>query len=170
MQRKTIVAIVVGAVALGGAWLAVQAAQPGDEGSWRPGMMWQAHGGRHWGGGAWGGPHGGFCAAARSERVEDMLGMVESFVTFTPEQAPAWAGLRDAVRAGSQRFDATCASLREAGEPGDPPARLARLELMLSAGLETLREVRPAFDAFYATLDERQKAAIDRLIAHRGRG
>lgn len=130
--------------------------------------MWHAHGGP-WGGRQWGGPHGGFCAAARGERVEDVLGLVESFVTFRPDQQPAWERLRDAVRAGSQRFDATCAALRDAGEPGDPPARLARLEQMMATGLETLREVRPAFDAFYATLDERQKAAIDRLVERRGR-
>ena len=47
--------------------------------------------------------------------------------------------------------------------------RLAGLETMLSAGLEAVREVRPNFDAFYATLNDKQKTALDRLIDRRGR-
>lgn len=163
MYRKSVLAAVVGATALGGAWLGAQAAQPAGEGWHGRGMMWQVHGG------PWGGPHGGFCGAARSERIESMIGLVESFVTFRPDQQPAWERLRDALRAGSQRFEATCATLREEGESQNPPARLARLEQMMTTGLETLREVRPAFDAFYATLDDKQKAAIDRLVERRGR-
>jgi hypothetical protein len=41
---------------------------------------------------------------------------------------------------------------------------------MLSTGLEVVREVRPAFAAFYDSLDENQQEAIDKLMSHRRHG
>ena len=42
------------------------------------------------------------------------------------------------------------------------------METMLSAGLDAVREVRPKFDAFYATLNDKQKRAIERLMEGHG--
>ena len=46
--------------------------------------------------------------------------------------------------------------------------KFARMETMLVAGLEVVQTVRPAFDKLYATLDEKQQAALDKMIRRGG--
>jgi hypothetical protein len=46
---------------------------------------------------------------------------------------------------------------------------LARVELMLSTGLDIIEGVRPAFEQFYAVLDDDQKAALDKLVSRHHR-
>jgi hypothetical protein len=132
----------------------------------RPGVMlagWQ-HGGH-------GGGRGRFaefvCSDARDEILEDRVAFVESFVDFTDEQEPAWQQLAAAIRAGSAKVGEACAEL----EPPDPtaPAHLARVELILSTGLDIVQQVRPAFEQFYAVLDDDQKAALDKLVSRHHR-
>jgi hypothetical protein len=41
------------------------------------------------------------------------------------------------------------------------------IEKRLEAALETLKTVRPAFEAFYGSLNEKQKASLDVLGPHR---
>lgn len=109
-----------------------------------------------------------FCGPDRNERLGRMVEMVEGFANFSPEQEPAWQQLRDAVRDASTKLEPACEAMRDARD-GAPPERLASIETMLSAGLDAIREVRPKFDAFYATLNDKQKRAIDHLIDRRGR-
>jgi hypothetical protein len=114
-----------------------------------------------------GGGHGRFaefaCSDARDEILEDRVAFVESFVDFTDEQEPAWQQLAAAVRAGSAKVGEACGEL-EAPDP-TAPAHLARVELILSTGLDIVQEVRPAFEQFYAVLDDDQKAALDKLVS-----
>ncbi len=126
-----------------------------------------------WGGHRWGGRHGGgmrmLCSDRRDERLGEVKEFVESFVDFTPPQADAWTKLTAAVDAGSAKVGTTCASLKEQGRPETAPDKLARMQTMMTTGLDILNQIKPAFDDFYATLDERQKAAIDKLTSRRGR-
>jgi hypothetical protein len=55
----------------------------------------------------------------------------------------------------------------DAEMPRTAPERIARLELMLTVGLEVVGRVRPAFDSFYAVLTDEQKKAVDALISRR---
>jgi hypothetical protein len=41
------------------------------------------------------------------------------------------------------------------------------METKMTAALAALREVRPAFDALYAVLDEDQRETLDDLFTHR---
>jgi hypothetical protein len=107
------------------------------------------------------------CSDARDEILEDRLAFVESFVDFTDEQEPAWQQLAAAVRAGSARVGEACAEL-EAPDP-TAAAHLARVELILSTGLDIVQQVRPAFEQFYAVLDDDQKAALDKLMSRHHR-
>jgi len=107
------------------------------------------------------------CSERREERLADMVGFVESFVDFTPEQDAAWSSLTAALDSGNDRIGAACGELEAAGRAETAPDKVARLETMLEAGLDALRDVRPAFDTFYGTLNAEQKAAIDRLAMHR---
>ncbi|MDX1540727.1 MAG: Spy/CpxP family protein refolding chaperone [Geminicoccaceae bacterium] len=135
----------------------------------------ERHGGgfhaAHFAGGHHGRGHGmmmgRMCSDQRAEWLDERIAVVESFVDFTPEQEPAWSALKESVRDGSERVGEACASL-EGAEDG-PVGRLARMETMLAAGLDVVQGVRPAFEDFYAVLDEDQQAALDRLIERRGR-
>ena len=97
------------------------------------------------------------------------LAFVESFVDFTAEQEPAWQQLTAAIRAGGAKVGEACAKLEALDTSATAPARLARIELLLSTGLDIVQEVRPAFDQFYAVLDDDQKAALDKLASRHHR-
>lgn len=154
--------LLLGAAVLGGAALAA-----GEGDCWRGG-----HGGLAM---AAFGPHRGArppmgpCAPARAEHIESVIGVVEQFAELTPPQRTAWEELKAKIKAGNARFDEACTAMR-AGDPATPAERMAGIERMLEAGLAAVREIRPAFDAFHATLDEAQRAALDRLLRHHHRG
>jgi hypothetical protein len=109
------------------------------------------------------------CSDARDEMIEDRLAFVESFVDFTDEQQPAWQQLTAAIRAGSAKVGEACVELEALDARANAPARLERVELMLSTGLGIVREVRPAFEQFYAVLDDDQKAALDKVASRHHR-
>ena len=107
------------------------------------------------------------CGDARSQKLDGVIGFVEAFFSFNDEQKPAWDALAAALRKGSDAIGRHCATIGE--KPTSAPGKLAVLETALTAGLEVVQEVRPAFDRFYQTLDEDQRAAIDSLVERRGR-
>lgn len=121
-------------------------------------------GGRHQGG-AWRGRGlNQICGHDHDERIDELIAFVDSFVDFTPEQAAAWADLTGALRASGDSVDAICDELIAAGKPATAPEAAARIETVMAAGLEVVRELRPPFDAFYAALDAEQRAALDGLV------
>lgn len=101
-------------------------------------------------------------------RLAEMIELTERIIAITPVQRDAWDSLvaalesgADAVRRASQGVD---------GEDS-APARLARLEISFTAGLEALRRLTPALDALYDRLDDRQRQVLDLLATpadHRG--
>ena len=166
-KKALIVSAVAGLALVGGLSLAAP--------SWdavRPAFAAVGDGpGRHFGRHGHGGGHKlmRLCSERRDERLADLVAFVESFVDFTPEQTGAWTGLTAALDSGSARIDTACGELRTAGRPETAPDKLARFEVLLGAGLDAVREIRPAFEGFYAVLDAEQKDAIDRLAMHRRR-
>lgn len=164
-SRKAMMIVILSGLAGFGAVAGTLAAQ-GD----RPPGIQQArgeHGG--WFGGhrrGAGGHFGRLCDdARRTEWLDDRLALVGSFATFTPEQTAAWTGFTDALRAGSTRIGEVCRTDQAAGPADNAPERLDRAERLMTAGLEILRELRPAFTSFYGTLNEEQQVALDRLTA-----
>ena len=107
------------------------------------------------------------CSEHRDKRIGRAVSFVEAFVDFTPEQDQAWDRLTATVRQSSAAIGESCSQLTDGDGPTGLPQRLARLETMMTVGLEVIHTIRPAFDTFYATLDERQKQAIDQLMSHR---
>lgn len=122
----------------------------------------ERHGWRH-------GGMGHMCSPKRGARYDTMIAFIDSFADLTPEQTEAWKQLTSAVDESRAKLDATCDQMKEAGRPSTAPERMARMETMMSAGLEAVQTVRPAFDSFYVTLDDEQKKAIDRMMKRRGR-
>lgn len=104
------------------------------------------------------------CGEHRDERLETMVEFADAFLKLEPSQTQAWNGLTAALRAGSARIGETCATLNAGDWPTKAPEKLVAVETIAAAGLGILRDVRPAFDAFYATLDDKQKAALDGLF------
>lgn len=168
-RKKTLIvalAALAGVGTLGG----VLAAQAGPDAS---GFM-QIRGER--GGPGWGRHHRGgpgFARLCDKERrtawIEDHVQLIESFAEFTPEQTEAWTALKAAVGTASERVGETCAELEAEGRSDSTPERLARAETFLGTGLSVVQEIRPAFDGFYATLDEDQRQALDRLASRHRR-
>jgi len=60
-----------------------------------------------------------------------------------------------------------CAPDAQTVEAGSAAASLERMEALMEAGLAALREIRPAFDALYAVLDDAQRKTLDGAFAHR---
>ena len=122
---------------------------------WGPGMM-MGPGMMH-GRGMWGG-RGGMCDPRFAGLAEWRIGQIERAVQPTDAQRAALNELRSASTKAAESLAAAC--------PRDLPATsVARLELMekrMEAMLASLKTVRPAFDAFYATLSDEQKARLDR--------
>ncbi len=127
------------------------------------------HGWRH------GGRHGGrgvahLCGMVRGEKVEQAISFVDNFMTFTPPQQQAWDKLAQALRASDDRVGAACATLKDGKAPQGASAKLAMVESFLTAGLDVVRRVRPAFDGFYDTLNDKQRKSLDDLLSRRHRG
>lgn len=120
---------------------------------------------------------GAGCTGDRLDRIE---AVVENFVTFTPAQAEAWKTLSAAMRDAQAQKRTVCEARRaemraameddedEKDEARSAPAplteRLARMETRLETGLAALQKLRPALDAFYATLDDGQRKALDDMM------
>jgi hypothetical protein len=117
-----------------------------------------------------GGRHGMrmICSDRRAEKVEDAIGFAEAFFTFRGEQKVAWDGLAAALREGSTTIGKHCEAMKAEGRQKTATGKFARMETMLTAGLEVVKTVRPAFDKLYATLDEKQQAALDKMIRRGG--
>jgi hypothetical protein len=131
-----------------------------------------AHGRNHdavhgaWHGGGWHeGRHGGgmahFCTDAGGERFDRMAQHIKSELAMTAAQEAAWDEFSEAWREGEKHLRAAC-DTAESERPG-MDGLLARAEIQLDAGLGAVRAVRPAFEAFYATLDDTQRRTLDQF-------
>jgi len=163
MKRLTIAAIAA-VVLIVGAPVIAQQAGPGPDNKpsaergpggprgygWGPGMM-MGPGMMGWsGGGMMCDPRAVGLAEWRMDRIEQLIGPNEV-------QRAALDALRTASATAAETVAASC--------PQDLPAsatgRLETIEKRLDAMLTAVKIVRPAFDAFYATLNDEQKARIN---------
>jgi hypothetical protein len=87
------------------------------------------------------------------------LEQVERVVEPTNAQRPAFNELKAAVATAEEEIRNSC--------PGKPPAtlpaRLEAAETRFAAMAAGIRAVRPAVDAFYNTLSEKQKSRFDAI-------
>lgn len=93
-----------------------------------------------------------------------MLGRLESTIKPTDAQKPEMDALRAAVTKAEGIMRAACPAATD--DDRSPPARLAQMEKNATAMAEAIKTVRPAFDALYAKLDDKQR---DRIRWSRGR-
>lgn len=167
MKRLTIAAIAVAGLILGAPVIAQQAGPGPDNKSsaerapgygpggprghgWGPGMM-MGPGMMGWSGG------GMLCDPRAVGLAEWRMDRIERLISPNEAQRAALDTLRTASAKAAETVAAAC--------PPDPPAsatgRLEAIEKRLDAMLAAIKIVRPAFDAFYATLNDEQKARIN---------
>lgn len=92
-----------------------------------------------------------------------MLGRLESTIRPTDAQKPEMDALRTAATKAEAIMRASCPAAGD--DDRSPPARLAQMEKRMTAMAEAIKTVRPAFDALYAKLDDKQR---DRMRWSRG--
>jgi hypothetical protein len=120
---------------------------------WGPGMM-MGPGMMGWGG------RGGIaamCDPRAAGLAEWRMERIERLISPNDAQRAALNELRTASAKAAETVAAACP--REF--PASASARLETMEKRLDAMLVAIKIVRPAFDAFYATLNDEQKARIN---------
>ena len=130
-------------------------AAPGPHG-WGPGMM-MGPGMMGWGGGGNGAGMGAVCDPRGAGLAEWRMERIERLITPNEAQRAALNNLRTASAKAADIVAAACP--REF--PASATARLELMEKRLDAMQQAIKTVRPAFDAFYATLNDEQKARVN---------
>jgi hypothetical protein len=116
---------------------------PGMMGRGGPGMM----------GGNW----GAMCDPRAAGMAEWRMERIEKVVQPTEAQRAALNDLRTASTKAAEQISAACP--REF--PASASSRMELMEKRLETMLAAMKTVRPAFDAFYATLSAEQKTKLD---------
>ena len=101
---------------------------------------------------------GWMCSPQSAGLAEWRKERIERLVKPTDAQRKALDDLQTASAKAAQIVSDACPKEFPAGAP----ARLELMEKRMEAMLAALKTVRPAFDAFYATLSDEQKAKLDR--------
>ena len=136
-------------------------AGPGSGSGPGPGYGPRGHG---WGRGMMMGPGmmgmggmGGMCDPRGAGLAEWRMERIERLVNPNDAQRAALDNLRNASTKAAEIVAAACP--REF--PASATGRLELMEKRLDAMQQAIRTVRPAFDAFYATLNDEQKARVN---------
>jgi hypothetical protein len=130
--------------------LALTCADAAAQPAWGPGMMM--------GPGMMGaGAFGFMCNPRAAGFAEWRIARIEAAVRPTEAQRTALNELRAASTNAADTISAACTS----DFPAKSTERLAAMEKRVEAMLQAIKTVRPAFDTFYASLDDQQKARLD---------
>jgi len=106
------------------------------------------------------GPRGaGACNPRTAGLAAWRIDLVERSIQPTDAQRPLLDALKTASTQAAQTIAAACPRILAS----TPPERLEAMEKRLEAMLQAVKTVRPAFDAFYASLNEEQKSRLDAL-------
>ncbi len=84
---------------------------------------------------------------------------IEEAVQPSDEQKPLLDDLKKASEAAATEFRQACPE----GLPMTPPSRLQAMVVRLQATLDAVTTVRPALEAFYASLSDEQKASFNEI-------
>jgi hypothetical protein len=101
--------------------------------------------------------NGGMCSPRFAGLAEWRFDEIARVVRPTDPQKAALQELRAASSKAADALTAAC----PAEWPSKAGDRLALMEKRTEAMLTAVKTVRPAFDAFYASLDDAQKARLD---------
>ena len=133
------------------------AAQGGPGNGPRRGEGWGS--GMMMGPGMMGGRGGmaGMCSPRAAGMAEWRIERIERLIKPTDPQRTALEALRTASAKAAESVTAAC----PAKFPSGASARMEAMEKRMEGMLAAINTVRPAFDAFYATLSDDQKKKLD---------
>lgn len=103
-------------------------------------------------------------------RVAGMLAYAEKKLNITDQQRAAWTKFADAAKGAEKPMQDLCAKYKDQPMPTAAPARLERMEAMMSARLAQLQQVRPALTDLYAQLTPDQQKTADQFLNRAGGG
>jgi hypothetical protein len=104
------------------------------------------------------GPMGHICEA-KDPMGPRLIDHLQRTIKPTEAQKPEFEALKAALASAEASVKATCPADPEAVDRS-PPGMLAGMEQHLNAMLSAVKTVRPAFDALYAKLDDKQRDAL----------
>jgi hypothetical protein len=105
----------------------------------------------------WGSGYGGMCSPRFAGLAEWRIDEIERAVKPTGPQEAALKELRATSTKAADSLVAAC----PADWPKTARERLALMEKRMETMLAAIKTVRPAFDAFYTSLDDTQKTRLD---------
>lgn len=127
-------------------WGGMGGTRGGGPGVMGPGMMG--------GGGMWG---GGMCNPRAAGLAEWRVERIDRLVRPTDAQRPKLDELRKASARAAEMIAAACPT----NVPQSPLARMELMEKRMTAMLEAVKVVRPAFAEFYNSLDANQQSRLN---------
>ena len=104
------------------------------------------------------GPMGHMCDA-KDPMGPRLLDRLQRTIKPTDAQKPEFEALKAALTSAEATVKATCPA-DPASVDHTPPGMLSGMEQHLTAMLSAVKTVRPAFDALYAKLDDKQRDAL----------
>jgi hypothetical protein len=108
-------------------------------------------------------------AAWGPDRVADLAGRVSDELDLSAPQREAWRRVTGLLAANGGALERLRDERRALETPEPAPVRLGRIEALMVTGLDVMHQLRPAFEAFYATLDDDRKRRLDAMVARRRR-
>lgn len=123
----------------------------GGKGGWGPGVMGPGMMGA---GAMWG---GGMCNPRAAGLAEWRAERIDRLVRPTDAQRPKLEELRKASARAAEIISAACPT----DVPSSPLARMELMEKRMTAMLEAVKVVRPAFAEFYNALDANQQSRLN---------
>lgn len=100
---------------------------------------------------------GGMCSPKATGFVEWRIKQLEETIKPNDAQKAKLEDLKTASNKASEILRESCAT----SWPSTAPSRMEAMEKRIETMLQAIKTVRPAMDAFYATLTEEQKKQID---------
>jgi hypothetical protein len=164
MARKHLIAVLIAAAILAAGvfvWSRSAAAQPYGPGMMRgggPGMMGGGWGpGYMMGPGMMNGRYGRICGPGAAGFAQWRIERLEALIQPTDAQKAKL----DELKAASAKAVEIVSKACPADFPETVPARMQLMETRMESMLQSVKIMRPAMDAFYASLTDEQKRKLD---------
>jgi hypothetical protein len=100
--------------------------------------------------------------------IEGRLAFLVAELGVTDAQKEAWTTYAASLRKNLEGMQSMHADMRKAMEAGNPVDRLTVHIAAMEGRLNSLREMKPALEKFYAALTADQKAKADQLLTGMG--
>ena len=108
------------------------------------------------------------CSTQGAERLEKMLEITAIRLDVTDAQRPAFDDLKTAALTAQSDFAASCEPLK-AEKAENAADRLAQRTAMMELQVAGMNTVLPAFETFYETLSDEQKAQVNKFGKKKGK-